>query len=167
MKPRDLVVTAQGARYRGLHLPCSVGRSGIGIKRGEGDGITPIGRFELCQIAYRPDRVVLNTALPSLQIGPRDIWCDDPKEPAYNSWQEGRFARYSHESLRRADPLYDMIGILDFNWPDAAPGAGSAIFLHIWRKAHHPTEGCVAFRRDHLAWIFETWEKDARVIIRG
>ena len=33
------MLTAGGASY-----PCTVGRGGVALKRGEGDGITPVGR---------------------------------------------------------------------------------------------------------------------------
>ena len=166
MKSTDLVITKWGARYRGLHFPCAIGRGGIGVKKGEGDGITPAGRFRLCMIGVRPDRVALSSLIPQREIGPSDIWSDDPKDPGYNQWQKGRSTRFSHEVLRRADTLYDLIGVLDFNWPAAKPGAGSAIFLHSWRKPRHPTEGCVAFCPDVLAWIFASWDDSARVLIQ-
>ncbi|MEM9716310.1 MAG: L,D-transpeptidase family protein [Pseudomonadota bacterium] len=165
MTPNDLVVTKWGARYRGHHVPCSIGRGGIGIKQGEGDGITPVGTYRLRLIGVRPDRVALPSQVEQAPIGPQDIWSDDPKDPGYNQWQTGRFAPFSHEALRRSNPLYDLVGVLDFNWPEAVPGAGSAIFLHAWRKPRHPTEGCIAFDPKDLAWIFATWEKRARVII--
>ena len=166
MKPTDLVITKWGARYHGLTFPCSIGRAGIGVKRGEGDGVTPIGQFRLCLIATRPDRVTVQSALSQQEIGPQDIWSDDPKDPSYNQWQVGKSTRFSHEVLRRSDPLYDLIGVLDFNWPDAVPGSGSAIFLHAWRKPRHPTEGCVAFRPDLLAFIFSTWLSNSKVFIK-
>ena len=59
----------------------------------------------------------------------------------------------SHEKLRRADPLYDVIMLTDWNWPQAQAGKGSAIFLHQWRRPGYPTEGCIAFDRTHLHWI--------------
>ena len=31
----------------------------------------------------------------------------------------------SHERLKRADPLYDLILLTDWNWPQATPGHGS------------------------------------------
>ena len=167
MKPADLVITKWGARYRGVQLPCAVGRAGIGVKTGERDGITPVGIYRLCLIGVRPDRVSIETAIPQRPIGPADIWSDDPRDPDYNQWQVGRSTKFSHEALHRADPLYDLVGVLDFNWPVAKPGAGSAIFLHSWRKPRHPTEGCVAFRPDVLAWIFVNWQDEDRVIIRS
>jgi len=164
---QDLVVTRWGARYRGLRFPCAIGRGGIGPKHREGDGITPIGQFRIAAIGYRPDRMdAPASCLPTFAIGPTDIWSDDPDDPAYNHHQSARCHPYSHERLHRPDPLYDMIAVLDFNWPRSTPGAGSAIFLHNWRKPRHPTAGCVAFAPDGLALILATWRPDARVVIR-
>ncbi len=36
---------------------CAVGRSGIGIKQREGDGITPIGKWPLRRVLFRADRL--------------------------------------------------------------------------------------------------------------
>ena len=36
---------------------CSFGKNGIGIKKEEGDGITPRGIFKLTKIFYREDKV--------------------------------------------------------------------------------------------------------------
>jgi L,D-peptidoglycan transpeptidase YkuD (ErfK/YbiS/YcfS/YnhG family) len=163
----DLVISQHGARYRGGFFPCSVGRSGIGVKRGEGDGITPIGRFQIAGAGFRPDRLPpLNACFPSHTIGPGDIWSDDPRDPHYNHGLSARNHPFNHEALRRADPLYDMFAVLDFNWPKAVPGAGSAIFLHVWRKPRHPTEGCIAFEAPVLRYILESWTPKARVVIR-
>ena len=43
----DLLVGKWGAQIKGYHFPCSVGRSGIGKKTQEGDGITPEGTWDL------------------------------------------------------------------------------------------------------------------------
>ena len=73
---------------------------------------------------------------------------------------------YSHEVLRRADPLYDLVLITDWNWPQAQKGRGSCIFIHQWRRPGYPTEGCVAFRRDHLLWIAQRLTYESRLIVR-
>jgi len=140
-----LIVTKWGARLNNWHVPCAIGRGGIGTKRGEGDGISPVGEFTLTQWLYRPDRLCLSSATP---IRPHETWSDDPNDPAYNTktrW--GSTGGYSHERLFRADPLYDLVGVLNYNRAPVIPGKGSAIFLHIWRKPRHPTEGCIAFAR--------------------
>lgn len=165
---QDLIVTKWGARYRGSVLPCAIGRGGIGQKQGEGDGITPVGNFEISEVQYRSDR--LDFEAPNIlqkPIGLMDVWSDDPKDPDYNHGVSAFDHPFSHEKLRRADGLYDAFGVLDFNWPIATTGAGSAIFIHAWRKPRHPTEGCIAFNRSDLIWIFQSWEKNARVVIRG
>jgi L,D-peptidoglycan transpeptidase YkuD (ErfK/YbiS/YcfS/YnhG family) len=163
----DLVVSRWHARYRGRTFPCSIGRGGIGVKQGEGDGITPIGRWRIAEFGYRADRLREPAAgLTHHKIGPRDKWSDDPRDPAYNHRVTTHNHPFSHESLRRPDPLYDMYAVLDFNWPDSVAGAGSAIFLHLWRKPRHPTEGCVAFAPDILRYILATWQPSARVVIR-
>ena len=135
MNPRfgDLVVTKWGARFMGREFPCAIGRSGIRLKQGEGDGITPIGTFLLGGIRTRPDRVTLDAgALSDDPIGLFDIWSDDPKDPDYNHGLTKVSHPFSHEKLRRSDGLYDCFAIVDYNWPDAVSGAGSAIFLHVF-----------------------------------
>ncbi len=163
----DLVVTKWGARFCGVNLPCAIGRGGIGVKLGEGDGITPKGIFHLTAIKTRIDRLSFYSPQVSQRvIRLADIWSDDPNDPNYNHGVYGPDYRFSHEKQYRADPLYDAFGILDFNWPDAVAGAGSAIFMHVWRKPRHPTEGCIAFDRGNLLWVFENWQQKSRVVIR-
>ena len=165
-RARDLVVTRWGARYRGRAFACAIGRGGIGRKRGEGDGVTPAGRWRIEGFGYRADRLVPPISnLPCWPTGPREGWSDDARDPDYNGRITGRDHPFSHESLFRPDPLYDMVAVLDFNRPGAVPGAGSAIFLHVWRKPRHPTEGCVAFAAPVLRFILESWAPESWVVI--
>ena len=151
----------------GRNFPCSIGRGGIGLKAGEGDGITPKGVFRLLEVRYRPDRIDLGQlAVPSIPILPGDIWSDDPNDPFYNQPLKTMSHPYSHEAMRRADPLYDAVGVLDFNHPNATAGRGSAIFMHIWRKPRHPTEGCIAFSNVDFGEILLRWQDRSRIIIR-
>ena len=151
MNANDLVLTSRGIRFANRYIPCSIGKGGLRLDKREGDGATPRGMHHITGCLYRPDRVPPpnDWAIP---IRPGDLWSDASGQPDYNLLVRTPYP-HSHESLRRADPLYDIVLITDWNWPIATPGKGSAIFLHQWRKAHHPTEGCIAFRRDHLAWI--------------
>jgi L,D-peptidoglycan transpeptidase YkuD (ErfK/YbiS/YcfS/YnhG family) len=50
----------------------------------------------------------------------------------------------------RADGLYDVVVVLDYNLQPRAMGRGSAIFLHCARDGYAPTEGCVAVERGEL-----------------
>lgn len=162
---RDLVVGRWGARFGRRHLPCAVGRGGVGVKRVEGDGVTPVGRHRIEAVLWRPDRVArpLARARP---IGPRDGWSDDPADPAYNR-PVRRPHRFGHERLRRADRQYDLVAVLDWNRAPVVAGRGSAVFLHVWRAPRRPTAGCIAFRRADLAFLLRHWSPRCRVVVRG
>jgi L,D-peptidoglycan transpeptidase YkuD (ErfK/YbiS/YcfS/YnhG family) len=160
----DLVVGRWGARFRGRRFPCAVGRGGIGAKRIEGDGVTPVGRHRIEAVLARGDR--LRPPRLARRIGPGDGWSDDPADPDYNR-PVRRPGRYGAEALRRGDRQYDLVAVLDWNRHPAVPGRGSAIFLHVWRRPRHPTAGCIAFRAADLAWILARWTPRSRVVVRG
>jgi len=137
----------------GRLFPCSVGKGGIRSDKREGDGATPVGAHRIVDMYYRPDRIT--PPQPWAQpISLMDLWSDASGDAAYNTLVRAPYGK-SHEVMRRADPLYDLVFITDYNWPKAQTGKGSAIFLHQWRRPAYPTEGCIAFRRDHLRWIAE------------
>lgn len=123
---------------------CAVGRSGIGTKLREGDGITPVGRFPLRRVYYRPDRISPpRTMLPLAEIATSDAWCDSPEDPAYNRLVARPYAA-STETLWRDDALYDVFVVIGFNDAPVEAGKGSAMFLHVARPDFAATEGCVA-----------------------
>lgn len=159
-----MVLTPQGVRFAGRLVPCVTGKGGVVSDKREGDGATPRGVHGIVGMLYRPDRMARPTdwALP---IGPRDLWCDDPGHEDYNLMVRAPFAA-SHERLQRADPLYDLVILTDWNWPRAEYRRGSAIFLHRWRRPGYPTEGCVAFAPDHLLWIAKRITFGTRLIVR-
>ena len=166
-KVHDLVVTHWGARFMGYNLPVAIGRSGISKKTGEGDGITPIGKYSIMGIGFRNDRISFKSANVEMShIKINDLWSDDPNDKNYNHKVSSNDYSFSHERLRRSDNLYDAFGVLDYNWPNAKPGKGSAIFIHAWRRPRYPTEGCIAFNISDLIWIFENWKKNSCVIIK-
>ncbi len=166
MTPADLVVTPMGLRFLGRVFPCSVGRGGIvaAEAKREGDGATPAGEHRIVGMLYRPDRLPRPTdwALP---IGPSDLWSDDPRDADYNHMVRAPHG-FSHECLRRADPMYDLVIVTDWNWPEAEPGRGSAIFIHQWRRPGAPTAGCVTLARPDLHWIARHITARTRLIVR-
>lgn len=164
MTPADLVLTPRGLRFMGRYIPCTIGKGGIRTDKREGDGATPRGNHRITGLLYRADRLAA-PAPWAISIGKDDLWSDASEDPAYNTLVRAPYAA-SHESLRRADPLYDVILLTDWNWPRACPGKGSAIFLHQYRRKGAPTEGCIAFRRDHLLWIAARAEPGTRLIVR-
>lgn len=163
MSPADMVLTPAGLRFMGRILPCSIGRGGVRTAKREGDGATPAGVHRIAGLLYRPDR--LPPPAPWAEpITPGDLWCDASGHPAYNHPVRAPFDA-SHESLRRADPLYDIVLVTDWNWPVARPGAGSAIFLHQWRRPGFPTAGCIAVARDDLRWLAARAAPGTRLIV--
>lgn len=112
---------------------------------------------------WRPDRLP-RPAPWAEPIRPGDLWCDDPRHPLYNHLARAPMTA-SHERMRRADRLYDLVLVTDWNWPEATPGAGSAIFLHRWRGPGRPTEGCIALRSDHLLDFARRLEPGTRLIV--
>nr|WP_261368253.1 L,D-transpeptidase family protein [Pseudosulfitobacter koreense] len=158
-----MVLTPRGLRFGGLVYPCTIGKGGIYQDKREGDGATPVGVHRVVGMLYRPDRIPA-PAPWAIPIGPRDLWSDASGQPDYNQQVCAPYD-HSHESLRRADPLYDLVIILDWNWPDAVAGRGSAIFMHRWRRPGYPTEGCVALRPDHLARIAARIRIGTRLIV--
>ena len=145
------------------HFACNIGRGGITDNKRESDGATPRGQHRIVGMLYRPDRIAKPTdwAVP---IGYSDLWSDDPNHEDYNLMVRAPYP-HSHEKLRRADPLYDLVLILDWNWPQAVKGRGSAIFIHQWRRPVYPTEGCVALSRRDLHWIAPRISYQSRVFI--
>ena len=163
MTPQDLVLTPKGLRFARQHWPCTIGRSGLSHTKREGDGATPTGTHRITGFLYRPDRIARPNRWAK-PIRPGDLWSDDPNDAHYNLMVRAPYA-YSHESLRRADPLYDLILLTDWNWPRAIRGYGSAIFLHRWRRPGYPTEGCIALRPDHLMRLASKLTPQTRLIV--
>ena len=163
MKATDLVVTPTHLRFLNRKFPCSIGKGGISDNKKEGDGATPHGTHRLVGMLYRPDRIT-KPADWALPIRPHDLWSDDSTHEDYNMMVRAPYP-YSHEKLRRADRLYDLVILTDWNWPYAVKGRGSAICIHRWRKPGHPTEGCIGLRSADLAWIAPRIQHSTRLIV--
>ncbi|AXI53179.1 hypothetical protein C1J05_00485 [Sulfitobacter sp. JL08] len=160
----DLVLTRQGVRFQGQTYPCTIGKTGLTARKKEGDGTTPRGVHSIVGMLYRPDRMA-RPAPWAVAIRPGDLWSDDVTAQDYNMMVKAPHP-FSHEILRRADPLYDLVILTNWNWPYAVRGRGSAIFIHQWRRPCYPTEGCIGFRRDHLRRIAARLTLRSRLIVR-
>ena len=163
MKPTDLVITPGSLRFMNRRFACTIGRGGVRARKREGDRATPRGLHRLVGMLYRPDRMA-RPADWALPIRPGDLWSDDPAHEDYNLMVRAPYP-HSHEVLRRADPLYDLVILTDYNWPYPVKGRGSAIFIHRWRRPGYPTEGCIGLRPDHLRWIAPRIRHETRLIV--
>ena len=158
-----MVLRGGRLHFMGRLFPCTIGRGGIIDRKREGDGATPRGVHRLGGMLYRQDRMV-QPADWALPIRPGDLWSDDPGDADYNMMVRAPYAP-SHERLRRADPLYDLVILTDWNWPYPGKGRGSAIFIHRWRRPGYPTEGCLALDPMHLRWIAARIRYETRLVI--
>ncbi len=163
MRATDLVLGPRGVRFMGRVWPATVGRGGIRADKREGDGATPVGVHRIIGMLYRPDRMA-RPADWALPIRPGDLWSDDVGHEDYNLMIRAPYP-FSHERLRRADRLYDLVILTDWNWPRAERGRGSAIFLHRWRAPGVPTAGCVAFAPQDLLRIARLIRYETRLIV--
>jgi len=141
--------------FEGFRFRCALGKGGVTADKREGDGATPLGRFPLRQLLYRPDKLSAPACkLIRAAIAPHDGWCDDPGHPDYN-----KAVRLPHparcEKMWRDDDCYDLVVPLGYNDDPPVPGLGSAIFLHVARPDYSPTEGCVALDRDDLLTLLD------------
>ena len=152
-------------KYRDLKFKCALGKSGIGIKKREGDNITPKGIFEIVKIYFRNDRIKkISSNFKLIKITKRMGWCDDPKSENYNKLIRLP-ENYSHEKLYREDNLYDLILVLNYNMRPIIKNKGSAIFIHVSQKNYKNTAGCIALKRNHLIKLISKIKKTTKVFI--
>ena len=136
-------------------IKCSIGKRGIKIKKKEGDKITPKGKFKIKSIFYRNDRIFnLKSSIKIFKIQKNMGWCDDPKSKKYNKLIRFPF-KFRAENLYKKDNTYDIILVLSYNSDPVIKNKGSAIFLHIAKKNHKDTNGCVAVYKTSLKKIIK------------
>jgi L,D-peptidoglycan transpeptidase YkuD (ErfK/YbiS/YcfS/YnhG family) len=141
----------QGKTYR-----CALGKNGLRHDKKERDNATPVGRYAIRRVLYRPDKISgIETGLDTCALEADDGWCDDPAHPEYNTPVKLPFTA-SHEVLWRDDHIYDIIVILGHNDDPPIPGKGSAIFFHLARENYEGTEGCIAVKLEDMLEILKS-----------
>ncbi len=159
-------VTATGlVRCTGHAWRAALGRGGVGCKKREGDGITPVGTWALGRAFWRADRLkVPRTGLETVAIKADWGWCDDPAHTDYNHLITlPHPAR--HEKLWREDTLYDVVIELSFNVNPVVPHKGSAIFLHVAQADYAPTQGCIALAYTDLLDLLKLCHKKSTLTV--
>ena len=154
--------TERGWQQVGLSFPVVVGRSGLGWGRGltnmppsikpqkiEGDGRSPAGVFRLSYaFGYAAADKVPEIKLPYVQCTETVECVDDPNSTYYNIIKDRRAAEKvdwkSSEKMRLSDNEYKLGIFVEHNASPPQPGAGSCVFMHIWKEPGHPTSGCTA-----------------------
>ena len=87
----------------------------FGIKKKEGDLITPKGTFKVVNVFYRPDKLnKIKSGIPVFEIKRKYRWCTDPRNHNYNSLIVGK-TNCTYENLYREDDIYDLVVVLNYN----------------------------------------------------
>lgn len=150
----------QGLLKIGPHVfPCALGRGGIVANKREGDGGTPLARMRLLSGYIRRGKFAFRSRLPLSAIRPDLGWCEVPDDRNYNRPVKMPYAA-SHETMMRADDLYDACIVLDWNIRPRRRGRGSAIFFHLARPGFTPTAGCVAVTHRVMARLLPLLSRD-------
>ena len=165
--PTDVVLGRAGYGWgRGLQGGGAPDRRPGPIKR-EGDGRSPAGVFDI-GTAYGYEAAREDVSLPYVQATPELRCVDDPKSRHYNrivSTADTAVDWKSAEHMRRQDELYAIAIVVEHNTKQTEPGAGSCIFIHVWRGPDSGMTGCTAMPMDTLE-AFANWlQPNAAVVV--
>lgn len=142
--------------------PAVIGKNGMALpgQKKEGDGKSPAGLFPI-SLAFGEQNQAA-TGLPYRMTTEQDIWVDDPLSPLYNQWSQLPTSARSFEKMKRKDPLYRLGLVVDYNKEPTVAGAGSAIFIHIWRNESKGTAGCAALADENLRTLLQALQQNKR-----
>ncbi len=129
----------------------------------EGDWRAPAGVFYIGGAWGYDAQIKKNPRLAYRQVTARDLWVEDGSSPSYNQHvvldHDPVTAWEKKQQMKQGDYPHSLKLFIAHNAPPkASPGAGSAIFFHIWRGGgSKPTAGCTTMEeaklRELVAWI--------------
>ena len=154
----------------GDDIPVVLGASGLGWGRGvkpvepsasdpikkEGDGRSPAGAFEFGTAFGQTSLPSVPLALPYVFLSPSIECVDDEDSPHYNEIVNRNAVKTvdwkSSEKMASVD-LYHIGAVIEHNANPPVHGAGSCIFMHIWRASNSGTSGCTAMAEQNLKQV--------------
>lgn len=129
--------------------------SGRLLMKTEGDGKSPAGIFTLSS-AFGTSEKNAKINLPYTKLEKFTECVDDVKSTHYNRivnrMQVGNFDWKSSEKMIEIVPQYDLGVFVEHN-SEKQSGAGSCIFLHIWKNDSSGTAGCTAMARENIETV--------------
>lgn len=156
-----------------------VGKNGIGwdgtvdlpfktndpVKK-EGDGRSPAGVFPVTTL-FGFDAAAFNQKMPYRQLTDSIECVDDASSISYNKVVDRSEIRNpewnSSEKMRTID-VYKQGAVIGYNG-DSLPGAGSCIFLHIWRGTGRGTAGCTAMSETQLLEVLNWLDESKKPVV--
>lgn len=168
--------------WRAVGEPVSInlGRHGMGWGRGlhasqangpvkhERDGRSPAGVFALSYaFGAAPELPTGAKPFPYLQIRKGVACVEETRSKFYNrivdASSEKTWQRRSE--MLRPDGLFRWGVVVAQNAPDTVAGAGSCVFLHIWRGPKEPTSGCTSLAPERLEEILRWLQADRHPLL--
>ncbi len=146
--------------------------AGEGPLKREGDGRSPAGVFRLlCAMGHAakpPDNVTVRYE----RILP-DMHCVDDAGSAYYNRivSESRLGLTTEKRWKSSERLIQMpeeyrwLIVVDYNRQAPKPGAGSCIFLHIWRSPEKGTAGCTAMAEEDLLAVLRWLQNEKNPLL--
>ena len=155
----------------GISFPVVIGRNGLaneGEKK-EGDHKSPCGVFPLVSaFGYSAMQDAQWIHLPYIQCTPSLKCVDDVSSSFYNKIVNEDAVKKdwnSAEDMLRKDDLYKWGIVVGYNTSNIIPGAGSAIFMHVWRSANEGTEGCIAMEPQNIIRLLKWLEERKKPMV--
>lgn len=142
-----------------IRVDAQVAQPGDPAKK-EGDGRAPAGVFYLSKVFGYAAQEQPGWKMPYIDLTASVECVDDTNSKFYNQIVDRNSVTpdwNSSEHMLRPDDLYRWGVLVEHNSNPAEAGAGSCIFMHIWRGPGQPTVGCTAMPQADLesliAWL--------------
>ena len=134
----------------------------------EGDRKSPAGIFPIGPVfglASAPE--IPNLHIEYLPLTPTTEAVDDPQSTHYNTIVDSTTctADWKSSEMMGLEPLYRLGFVINHNCPNQRPGAGSAIFFHIWRSSVSGTYGCTATSFENISTILSWLDQRKKPVV--
>lgn len=166
-------------------IPVQVGRNGMAWGRGlhniknlsqfkqEGDGKAPAGIFKLASSFGYASVALSQQTYPYRTATLNDYYIDDSESKDYNRWvhiappleNTPKVYWKSYEKMRRDDARYELGIEVEHNKNPILAGAGSAIFMHVWKDKNTSTAGCTAMSKANMMVILRWLKQDKQPVL--
>lgn len=172
--------TPSGWRAVGPSIPATVGRNGLGWGRGvvpvkgadgpvkrEGDGRAPAGVFRITgTFGFAPAQQA-GIRMPYTQLSDSIEAVDDVRSKYYNEVVDATKVTRDWTSAEhmRGVTVYQWGAFVGHNIAPPQPGAGSAIFIHLWKGPDAGTAGCTALEKAPLVTMLKWLQPDKQPLL--
>ncbi len=162
------VVGAKGLAWAARQLPNT---DNSPIKK-EGDRKGPAGVFQLIKAMGYETVPPAGAIFPYEQIVEGMHCVDDLESKYYNRIVSEKELHgppkelwKSSEIMKRKDVLYKWLVVVDHNIKAPIAGAGSCIFIHVWRSKDKGTAGCTALQEKDIIKLITWLDTDRQPVL--